>query len=484
MKKKQLYSTVFCAFLATAFLNSGCSDDDKDYPDVDGQKPNLSLTTEHIQSEIGREFTIKGKVEDKDGIRSIRLTNAELDLDKVIDLLEIYKEPVYAYDLSYNFKTPKTLTGDNFSIKVTVTDLGGRSVESTVLLTMDGDFEAPEFKLAPDNKVAIFLTNAPKYNFSISVEDNKALDSVIVSIPGLNYEKKTKVEGKTYEFSDVLNLPENEKDYDMTIRAVDKFKLVTVKNTVISVASYFDFEKLYLTDVATAAELNSDLFGIPMLIEHTGEFTYTAHYYNEKANTAIRFVPQKTAFEPVCYGIDPADENKLVYTPSESKPIILSEANKYYEVSLNVKTKDFSVKTYTPEDTPIAIGSSINFNDGSGPQTLQIGLAGAGLPGVGNWSTSNSFILTQDKANPYLLYAEMSLEAGATIEFSISATHIWGWWPEPYWRFEKGEKDSKENEYNTKNGGNNMTKVTVKKSGKYMYKFDTYLLRSRFYPIN
>lgn len=55
----------------------------------------------------------------------------------------------------------------------------------------------------------------------------------------------------------------------------------------------------------------------------------------------------------------------------------------------------------------------------------------------------------------------MDLTAGTTIEFTITPRHDWGWWSEPYFRFGNGKYDSKENEYNTKNGDNNMTKVTV-----------------------
>jgi hypothetical protein len=72
----------------------------------------------------------------------------------------------------------------------------------------------------------------------------------------------------------------------------------------------------------------------------------------------------------------------------------------------------------------------------------------------------------------------MKLEAGDKVAYTISATHVWGWWPEPYWRFDK----SGENEYNVKNGGDNMTEVTVPTSGKYRMEFDYFLLRSRIIP--
>lgn len=50
---------------------------------------------------------------------------------------------------------------------------------------------------------------------------------------------------------------------------------------------------MYLADVATAEELNSDIFGVPMVIEHTGEYQYKANYYCQKAGTKIFFLPQR-----------------------------------------------------------------------------------------------------------------------------------------------------------------------------------------------
>ena len=69
----------------------------------------------------------------------------------------------------------------------------------------------------------------------------------------------------------------------------------------------------------------------------------------------------------------------------------------------------------------------------------------------------------------------MKLKAGDKVSYTISITHIWGWWPEPYWRFDGSEG----NEKNVYNGGDNMKSVEVKKSGTYLMEFDYSLLRSR-----
>ncbi len=146
---------ILWTFLATLFLSIGCSNDD--YPDVDGKNPIITLSADHIQTEPGRKFTISGKVTDNDGLKSIRLENSDLSLDKTIDLLEIYGKPVDSYDLDYNFLTALTLAGNNFPIKVTATDVGGRTTDATLSVTMDGDFTAPTFTIVPDTAITVLI---------------------------------------------------------------------------------------------------------------------------------------------------------------------------------------------------------------------------------------------------------------------------------------------------------------------------------------
>lgn len=95
---------------------------------MDGQNPVLTLTSEHIESGAGHAFTITGELEDKDGIASVNLSCPDLYLDKTIDLIDIYGEPKPTYQLNYSFNLKKDEIGERFVVKVTVTDVGGRSV--------------------------------------------------------------------------------------------------------------------------------------------------------------------------------------------------------------------------------------------------------------------------------------------------------------------------------------------------------------------
>lgn len=461
---------------------SGCSDDNDGYSEVDGQVPSIALETEHIRTELGRDFTIAGAIEDKDGLKSIHLKNLDIYLDKVIEMPK--DSVVYKFDLAYKFKVAKEIEGDNFPIQIVATDLGGRTTETTVLVSLDGDFTAPSFTLAPDENIAVLVKNQTKLALKFSVSDDKALESVTVKIPEINYEKvltEFTNSGKTLEFNDPLILPSVVATYNLEIKAVDKFGFEAIKKSVITVSEMPDFAKMYLTDVASADQLNSDIFGIPMLIERTAAYTYKARYYSEKAGTEVRFIPQKTDFAPICFGIDPTNTSVLADDPEESTPIILP-AKGYYEITLNVKTGSYSVKAYTPTDTPVAIGTPMFLDKEKSNETipLEIGLVGAGIPNKEGWNTRDPLILKQDSSNPYLFSVEMMLEANSTIEFIISPKHTEGWWPEPFWRWDR----SNDPESNVSNGGENPASWNVKKAGKYMFKFDTHLKRSRFYPIN
>ena len=68
---------------------TACSSDD-DWKDVDGGTPQLSLTSVHEMTEAGRTIKIAGTVTDNDGISSIDLVCKALNLNKRINLIEIY----------------------------------------------------------------------------------------------------------------------------------------------------------------------------------------------------------------------------------------------------------------------------------------------------------------------------------------------------------------------------------------------------------
>jgi hypothetical protein len=476
-----------------------CSDDDG-YSAVDNQVPTIMLPSEHIQTEAGRQFTIEGTIKDADGIKSINLKNEGMMLDKTINLLELYDELQTEYALKYTYQrnyTKDWTDASSFPVLITVEDVVGNKQTATVTVTADGDFTLPNFTVAPSEEVTVLVGPNPKFKLNCSVSDNKVLKSIHVVSNDLKIDETIETGNvSTFDLTKAYQLPANVTgSYDMTVTVFDTFDNETSVATNIVVSEMPDFEKMYLADVESAAELSSDVFGVPMLIDHTGEFEYTAHYYNQKAGTKVRFIPQMTDFEPICFGPDAENADLLANNPDAAQGIVLDKVA-YYEIKLNTKTGKYSVNTYTPAAQTVKLHgkdytypltlngtTTFDFGDGSGDQPAQICLAGAGLPdGAGNWTTNQNagaYILNQDAKNPYLLYREGTYEAGTQIEFTISATHWWGWWPEPFWRFDGSDA----NEKNTLNGGDNMKKMTVPATGKYRFEFDYHLLRSRLIPV-
>lgn len=499
--KKHFLNATLLAFLSLALCMTGCNDDDG-YPDVDGQDPTMTLVTDHIESGPGHKFTIEAALADPDGIASINLLCADLYLNKTIDLIEIYGAPKEKYDLSYSYDIKRDEIGERFTVKVTVTDVGGRSVSQDVLVTMDGDFAKPVFTVAPDKEVTVLMKSETKYKLSFTVTDDRILDYVIINIPGIDGFDNRRVDvadgQSTLTFAEKINLPNEVKDYNVTLTAVDAKGNTTVTECVLKVSEMPDFPKMYLADVATVEELNSDVFGVPMVISHTAPYQYKANYYNQKAGTEIFFLPQKSDFAPICFGLDPEDSNKLTDDPESAKPIVLDQANVYYEITFDVKEGNYNVKTYSIAEAidpvPHEFGSISLDTWGDGGSWLQEFYFGYM---TGNPREIQRF--TQDATNPHLYTLEtpLFLESGTTMNFVIHNWHHDGWWNYCTWRADDSTNPEIMGYYgNTVNPewrekvesknwvGDNWVKPAVNVTGNYKLIFDAHLGRAKVVPAN
>ena len=505
--KKHFFNATFWALLSLALWTTGCSDDDG-YSDVDGQIPTMTLVTDHIESGAGHRFTIEGSLADQDGIVSVNLQCADLYLNKTIDLVEIYGAPQTEYELSYSYDLKRDEIGERFTVKVTVTDVGGREVSQDVLITMDGDFENPTFTIAPGKEVTVLIKDETKFNLNFTVKDDRILDYVLIEIPGVEGFESRRIEAggqSTLSFTEKIILPNEVKSYDVTLTAVDARGNQTVTNSTISVSEMPDFPKMYLADVATVEELNSDIFGVPMVINHTGEYQYRARYYNKAAGTEIFFLPQKTDFTPICFGLDPEDNTKLTDDPETAKPIVLDEAGVYYEIDINVKESTYSMRTYS-------------VTEATNPMKYEYG-----KPCFDRWENGESFIdfyigwggspqdagnqlFAQDKNNPHLFYypenGTWTLEAGEEMNFIISNYHPDGWWDHVEWRCDDSQNVEKFGYFSKKGDvnpnwegtnqrwedgsmvGDNWMKPTVTVTGNYRFEFDAHLGRGKIVPAN
>lgn len=495
MRTRFLKVSLLCAFFAAGVFVTGCSDG-IGYSDVDGQAPVAELKATHLQSAAGHDFTIEGTLTDADGISAVKLTCAELFLDKTIDLIEIYGEPKTSYDLSYKFNISKNEIGEQFTVKVTVVDVGGRETSQDVLVTMDGDYENPFFVKAPGEKAIVLLADGvtPTYTLNVNVTDDQVLNYLDILIEGLPEYSPFRVmaDGKgELNFSKKIELANEVKDYKMTFTAVDKAGKSTVVESVLSVSELQDFEKMYLADTE---DLTNDVFGVPMCIDHTGAFEYTAHYYNQQEGTEVYFLPQKDAFEPVCFGLSLEDENKLTYASGkeEVNPIVLDEKGVYYKIVFNTKTGAYSTSTYSLTDAQDPWDPAVlKYNEptfdlwGNGEEFINFtfGITSGNPPEV------ESF--TQDKTNPHLFYSEpMELSAGDKMHFIIHNYHTSNWWNMVRWcsisatdldvfGYYTGSGSKNANYTGPTTSNDVWSEPVVSIAGKYRFYFDSHLGRAK-----
>ncbi|GAO28058.1 hypothetical protein [Geofilum rubicundum] len=163
----------------------GCDDDDKVW--VADSDPELSLTAEEIHSDQGRTIQIKGNIKDELGIKSIHLNIDEWFLDREI-LISSSDSLVKDYPLDYAFLVPEDAEEKGHIIKVTVYNMGNRSVSQNVTIYMDGDFDGPTMTI---NSPVNGLTQAPDeeipVDLSVDLSDARQLGYFIVEEASLEF---------------------------------------------------------------------------------------------------------------------------------------------------------------------------------------------------------------------------------------------------------------------------------------------------------
>ncbi len=537
MKFNSLLGLCLISVASVAILPS-CNNDD--WKDVDGASPELELVSDLVHTEVGAKFKVAGKIIDNDGISTISLTCPELGVKKVIDIIDIYGEPLKEYDLDYEIPVKGEPQGDHFEVELKVTDIGGRTVTKMLKVATDADFSAPEFTASPDQEITVLIKDKTYFNLRFTVQDNRVIDYITVDVDGVaGYPIRIDGEGKNkIEYANKLLLPSSEAEYKVVICAYDKaaqndeVRSTTVESKV-KVSELPDFEKMYLADVATPDELNSDLFGVPMLIDHVGPFEYEARYYNQNAGTEICFIPQKTDFTPICFAPDSSNPSVFGDDPESVGRLKLDQANVYYLIKFNTKTGDYSTSTYSPAE---AIDPVMHLNYGSddlntwgGPDNGDIWwnewFFGPffGFPDDGDADHDKSIVMRmeQDKNNKHLFTLDgWELIAGETMNFALHNWHPKTWWNWTTWRcdnnvdpekfmyygtylestshyegnddyfawkygdipgFDKSKWGASE-DYRKKYVPDNWCNALVKKGGKYRLVFDAHLERAKLVP--
>ena len=441
---------------------TACSNDNE-WKDVDGATPSLTLTTSHERSEAGRSIKIAGKVTDNDGIATIDLVCHDLSLNKRIDIIEIYGEPLKEYDLDYAFKIQESQSGEDFNVEITITDIGGRKEKQNLRVTLDGDWTPPYFTTSPDSEVIVLIKENTSFNLKFSVADNRVVDYVDIDVvditDGTDAPKPVegfprRVEGNgtgKFDFSERLSLPSKMANLLATVTAYDKeaneaAHSATFKS-LVKVQELQDMEKMWLCDVSNEDDLNSDIFGVPILCDHVGPYKYEVRYYNEKAGTEVCLLGQKSSFGPLCFA--PSKDNSAVLgdNPDEVKRIRLDQANTYYLLSFDTFNGNYSTQSYSVESAIDPVmhmhfgGDDLNtwwggWDTDAWWQEYYFGPMSGGPDDVRK--------MAQDTKNPHIyIYEDWKISQGDNLHFAIHNWHSHGWWNFVTWRVDDSSDPGK-----------------------------------------
>jgi hypothetical protein len=265
-----------------------------------------------------------------------------------------------------------------------------------------------------------------------------------------------------YDLSEAIVIPLTAalQIHSITIRATDKKGVSSFTEIKVGLQD-LNYNKLYLADVADAAALNSDLFGVPMVMDKTGSHTYQVIYYARNTNVKIRFIPSKTSFTPVAVGLDPTNDKKLLTDAAKSLPITLADKG-YYKITVNTLLLSYIVEKTTATGTP--------FN--------QVSIAGRGftdIPGMNYQNTlPNIILLDKDLTNPFLFtkLVKIGIPTGqtyTTTQFIFTTNNGWT----NFWRFDNASSPEK----SVFNGGTDGVFPVTSTPATYLLIFDTFTQR-------
>lgn len=263
----------------------------------------------------------------------------------------------------------------------------------------------------------------------------------------------------SYSLSETVLIPANAalKIHSLVIKATDKNGATNFTEVKIGLQD-LNYTKLYMADVADIASLNSDLFGVPFVMDKIGSHTYQLIYYARTANVKVRFIPDKSTFTPIAIGLDPGNSQKLITNSNQSLPLQLGEKG-YYKITVNTLLLTYSVEKFSPSGTPVD----------------QVAIVGRGFYDYPNMNWQNSLpdiiLLDKDLENPYLFTKLIKLgtppgEAYNTAQFILTTNNGWT----NFWRFD----DALSPELAVFNGGTNTDIPITNTPVNYLFVFDTF----------
>ncbi len=478
MKKNYLFTLLLFVLISIV----ACTDDNE-FSKVDGLAPTLNMEETHIRTNVQTGFALKGKVSDRDGIKNIVIESNDLFLNKSINLLDLYDDLLFEYDLNYNLDFNEGIHVAETNVEVTVFDVLGNHTKIEVAVDFSADFSDPVFTVIPQAHVILPSSESTiNFTFDLVVEDDKELALVKLNVPKLNKNLSFDDFDKEYaKFSTLMSIdiPGTPDDYEILIEALDYDGNKVEYSFELTISETPNYPKMYIVEGTDESIFNNNIFGVPMMVERTDDYTYETGYYCAEANTEVRLIVQKTGFESGWFGVS-AETNLITDAKdlNEALPILISEAG-YNKIKINILSGEYTITNYTPTDAVPTDGFLAGI-----PEQVPVEL-GLICPknwwGHAEWALDAPQMLEQDANNPYLYRTEFEIAAGTSnIRFIVgpkAPAQYSNWWFKPHYKW-----DSKNDpEANVVNAGNNPGNWSAEVGGTYCFEIDTHLLRSKLY---
>ncbi|MEM6395136.1 MAG: hypothetical protein AAF741_02225 [Bacteroidota bacterium] len=462
--------------LAATILLIGLACED-DMISVDST-PQLELV-EEISGLPGETIVFSGLLSDPAGVRDIRITYEPWFLDKVIEVTP----GVTQFELAYSFLIPADeVIGSEHLVTVTAANPGDNDMTSQIRVTISGDNSQPVISISSPNDGGTFILGpGAEFSLDISANDDQGIGSVRIAGFGINEE--VEVNDVSYSFNREIDFSLSGQ-FTVNVSVTDLAGNTSSASRTVNIEESLRFDRMFLADVDTDAELNSDVFGVPMLINGSTDPTtegviFEALYYNKEANQEIRFIPQKSSFAPFAFGAGPGPNELAIGTDATVNPIVLPEVA-YYRIIIDFTSLTYTLETFEPTDPTfdfiILIGTGVTVN---GESTCTSNADGSEL--CYNFGSGKE--LTPDPENPYRFFADIELfdydPVGDGNNGFILGANKTGW--VPFWRFDVGDAVGTFPDTTVPGGGGNFI-FGPEVYGEYFFEFDTFLNRVRITP--
>ena len=440
-------------------------------------EPNLDIQSV-ITGLPGESIVLSGLISDPAGVSEILIRYDRWDLAKVISI----PQGITQFELDYSFKVPdEEEVGSTHTIEISSTNGGGKVSSTNVTVELSLDNVPPAITIALPNDAGTYIIGAgSEFNLNFSVEDETALSSVRVIGFGINEVFSPTGNSFTYDEEVDFLLAGT---FDLKIYATDEAGNTASTSITVVIEESLKFAKFYLADVATEAELNSDVFGVPMLTNNSTSperegVEFEAYYYSKVPDTEIRFLAQKTSFGPFSFGAGENEGELILGNDNTVAPIILPEVG-YYKIIVNLTSFTYTMEKYTPTDDTFdfihVMGRGVEVNNESTCTDNDDASSRC-------WHFLSGKQLTVDPNNPYLFTATVELFDQPDDEeangFILGASPD-GW--APFWRFDVGDEIGVEPEKTIPGGGANYV-FGPESYGIYTFEFDTHLNRVKIIP--